>query len=72
MTSEQIRKQILVHLKAEAARTPEEATPYEFWTAVSRTIMQLLADNWPQRPVDTKPADRLIIFPRILARAVLA
>ncbi len=46
MTSEQIRKQILVHLKAEAARTPEEATPYEFWTAVSRTIMQLLADNW--------------------------
>lgn len=46
MTSKQIREQILIHLKAEAARTPEKATPYEFWTAVSRTIMQLLADNW--------------------------
>ncbi|HAL74711.1 MAG TPA: glycogen phosphorylase [Clostridiales bacterium] len=36
----------IAHLKAESATTPEKATKFEFWTALSRTVMELLADRW--------------------------
>ena len=41
-----IRDMILAHLKAEAATTPESASEFEFWTALSRTVMELSADRW--------------------------
>jgi len=43
---ESIREMIVAHLKAESATTPDNATKFEFWTALSRTVMELLADRW--------------------------
>lgn len=43
---ESIREMIVAHLKAGSATKPENATKFEFWTALSRTVMELLADRW--------------------------
>lgn len=43
---QEIKAKILMHLKAESAHRPEKATPFEFWNALSRTIVELLADRW--------------------------
>lgn len=46
--AKQIQNKILTHLKAESTSTLEEATPYEFWHALSRTVVELMADSWDQ------------------------
>ena len=42
----QIKDKIVNHLKAEYARQPETASAFEFWIALSRTVVELLAERW--------------------------
>jgi len=44
----EIKEKIICHLKAEAACLPLNAGPYEFWTALSRTVVESLAENWQE------------------------
>ena len=46
ITSLQIKEKIISHLKAEAAVSPAYATRYDYWRALSRTLMEVLAENW--------------------------
>ena len=46
ISSSMIKDKVIIHLKAESAVSPDRATPDEFWQALSRTIMELLADPW--------------------------
>ncbi len=46
ITTKQIQDKIANHLKAEYARQPESASAFEFWTALSRTVVELLAERW--------------------------
>jgi len=41
-----IKARIEAHLRAEAARSHTSASPWEYWTALSRTIVETIADNW--------------------------
>jgi starch phosphorylase len=45
-TTAQIKEKIVNHLKAEYAHQPETASAFEFWTALSRTVVELLAESW--------------------------
>jgi starch phosphorylase len=42
----EIKEKIINHLRAESAHNPDKATPFEFWNALSRTVVELLADKW--------------------------
>ena len=44
----EIKEKIISHLQAEAACLPPQASPYEFWTALSRTVVEALAENWQE------------------------
>jgi starch phosphorylase len=57
LSSQLIQEKVIAYLKAEAARTPDKATAYEFWTALSRLVMEILADDW-QRTTDRYLAGR--------------
>ncbi len=46
ISSIEIQDKIIAHLKAEAARLPGQASLFEFWQALSRTVIELLAENW--------------------------
>ena len=46
LDSTSFRKQIEAHIRAEAARSHENASPWEYWTALSRTIVENIADSW--------------------------
>ncbi|MDD2534244.1 MAG: glycogen/starch/alpha-glucan phosphorylase [Eubacteriales bacterium] len=46
ITANQIKDKIAIQLKAEYARQPETATAFEFWTALSRSVVEILAENW--------------------------
>ncbi len=46
--SNTIKDKIIVHLKAESASSVEEATPFEIWRALSRTLVELMTENWEQ------------------------
>ncbi len=41
-----IKSHIESHVRAEAARNQTTATPWEYWTALSRTIIESIADQW--------------------------
>jgi len=45
-TVQQVQDKIINHLRAEYAHQPESASPFEFWTALSRTVVEMLADRW--------------------------
>ncbi len=36
------------HVRAESGRTPQASTPMEFWTGLSRVVVDSLADNWQE------------------------
>ena len=42
----EIKEKIILHLKAESASLPGKSSRIDFWQALSRTIMELLAENW--------------------------
>jgi starch phosphorylase len=46
ITAAQIQDKIVNHLKAEYARQPATASAFEFWMALSRTLVELLAERW--------------------------
>lgn len=46
ITTQKIKQAILSHLQAEAACPLNKATSFEFWRALSRTIIELLASRW--------------------------
>ena len=46
ITSDIIKDKIASHLKAEYGHQPGSASAFEFWTALSRTVIELLADRW--------------------------
>lgn len=48
ITSLEIKEKIISHLKAEAATSPAYATRYDYWRALSRTLMEVLAENWEE------------------------
>jgi glycogen phosphorylase len=48
IVSSEIKEKIIIHLKAEAAKSPETASPFEFWQALCRTIIELIADQWSE------------------------
>ncbi|MBP7401832.1 MAG: glycogen/starch/alpha-glucan phosphorylase [Clostridia bacterium] len=41
-----LSERIESHIRAEAARTHTTATPWEYWTALSRAIVEHIADPW--------------------------
>lgn len=41
-----LKKSIISHLGAEYGKQLDEATSQEFWTALSRSIMEYIASNW--------------------------
>ena len=43
-----IKDRIVSHLKAEAASSVTEATPFELWRALSRTLIELMSDHWEE------------------------
>ena len=45
-TVEQVKDKIITHLRSEYAHQPDTASPFEFWTALSRTVVEMLADRW--------------------------
>lgn len=45
-TVEQVKDKIINHLRSEYAHQPESASSFEFWTALSRSVVELLADRW--------------------------
>jgi glycogen phosphorylase len=44
----EIKEKIIAHLKADTARMPDEASPLEMWRALSRTVVEMLADDWSE------------------------
>lgn len=46
ISTEKIKNSIIAHLQAESACSAAKATPFEFWRALSRTIIELLAARW--------------------------
>lgn len=48
ITTELITDKIAAHIRAESAHPVANASPFEFWRALSRTIVELMADNWNQ------------------------
>lgn len=48
ITSRQIKDKVVAHLKAESAISLKQATPFEIWRALSRTIVELMAERWEQ------------------------
>jgi len=45
-TVEQVKDKIINHLRSEFAHQPDTASQFEFWTALSKTVVELLADRW--------------------------
>jgi starch phosphorylase len=43
-----IKARIEAHLRAEAACSHTSASPWEYWTALSRTIVETIAGNWEE------------------------
>lgn len=41
-----IKEKIIIHMKAESASLPGKTSRIDFWQALSRTVMELLAENW--------------------------
>ncbi len=44
--AQEIKDKIIIHLKAESAHSPAKATAFEFWNALSRTLVEMLAGRW--------------------------
>lgn len=51
ITTTLVKDKIVNHLKAEYAHQPESASSFEFWTALSRTVVELLAERWEDSTV---------------------
>ncbi len=46
ITKEQIQSMILSHVKANGGKVLDEATSWDIWTALDRTIHELVAEDW--------------------------
>lgn len=62
--TKQIKDRIEAHLMSESACSPQRCQPHDFWLALSRTIMELLAPGWERTDIAMRRLDRLTIFRR--------
>lgn len=49
--TKQIKDRIEAHLMSESACSPQRCQPHDFWLALSRTVMELLAPGWEKTEV---------------------
>ena len=49
--TKQIKDRIEAHLMSESACSPQRCQPHDFWLALSRTIMELLAPGWERTDI---------------------
>ncbi len=49
--TKQIKDKIEAHLMSESACSPQRCQPHDFWLALSRTIMELLAPGWEKTDI---------------------
>jgi starch phosphorylase len=49
--TKKIKDRIEAHLMSESACSPQRCQPHDFWLALSRTIMELLAPGWERTDI---------------------
>ena len=49
VTPELLREKMAIHLRAEAGKAADRGTLWDYWMALSHTVVELIADDW-KRP----------------------
>ncbi len=51
VTSKMLKERIDAHLRAETGFTSDKAQPRDYWTALSKSVVELIAENWEETRV---------------------
>jgi len=46
ITSDALREKMAVHIRSDAGKASDRGTLWDYWTALSRSVVELIADNW--------------------------
>ena len=46
ITAEMLREKMAAYVRADAGKAPDRGTLWDYWSALSHTIVELIADNW--------------------------
>ena len=46
VTPELLREKMAIHLRAEAGKAADRGTLWDYWMALSHTVVELIADDW--------------------------
>ena len=46
ITAKQLEALMQSHVKAETGMSLEQATPRDYWTALAKSIVELISENW--------------------------
>ena len=48
ITSEVLREKIASYVRADAGKSADRGTLWDYWTALSHTMVELMADDWEE------------------------
>ena len=46
VTAKALEQMMQAHVKAETGMSLEQATPRDYWTALSKSIVEIISENW--------------------------
>jgi len=46
ITSDVLREKMAAHIRSDAGKASDRGTLWDYWTALSRSVVELIADNW--------------------------